>query len=186
MGEAHTALHKEGIPARQFGLGVEALVSDRQNGLYLNEELAGTLESHLAGAEQTEENLNAKMQEISLLNSRIEQMKKEHAEALEKIQSEHKEETERLNAFHKEETDRLSAELEAARTDLAAKDEEIAELSRSAGQAPAPQNPPKGNSLDSGSQGFSVKSLVQPGMTMEEKQKAVKERMKELERRRFS
>lgn len=173
-------------PKIQSALGVEALVSDRQNGLYLNEELAGTLESHLAGAEQTEENLNAKMQEISLLNSRIEQMKKEHAEALEKIQSEHKEETERLNAFHKEETDRLSAELEAARTDLAAKDEEIAELSRSAGQAPAPQNPPKGNSLDSGSQGFSVKSLVQPGMTMEEKQKAVKERMKELERRRFS
>lgn len=173
-------------PKIQSALGVEALVSDRQNGLYLNEELAGTLESHLSGAEQTEENLNAKMQEISLLNSKIEQMKKEHTETLERMKSEHDEETERLNASHREETSRLSAELEAARASLAAKEAEIAELSRSAGQPPAPHTPPKGNSLESGEQGFAVKSVVQEGMTMEEKQKAVKERMKELERRRFS
>lgn len=174
-------------PKIQSAIGVEALVSDRQNGIYLTEELSDILESRLAEYGQGEETLNAKLQEIALLNGKIEQMKKDHAQAIEQLNTSHAAEIKSLESSHKTETESLTAQLDEAKENLTSKEAEIAELSAAAQQPPAPETPPKGNRLESGQQdGFKLETISKPGMTIAEKQAAYKKRMEELEKQRFA
>lgn len=171
-------------PKIMAALGLNALVSDKDNGLYFTESMADILTEFVGKAENTESTLNAKLQEIAQLNANIEQLKKDHAQALETLTSAHATELANLSATHKKEVDELNGQLETANGQIAAKDAEIKELSEAATKAPTPQDPPKENSVGGKQQAdFSVQSIFNEEMTMEQKLDAMKKRETELKKR---
>lgn len=171
-------------PKIMAALGLNALVSDKDNGLYFTESMADSLTEFIGKAETNESTLNAKLQEIVQLNASIEQQKKDHTQAIEALTSTHATELTNLKATHKEETDELNGQLETANREIAAKEAEIKELSETTTKAPAPQDPPKGNNVSGKQQAeFSVHTIFNEEMTMEEKLDAMKKRETELKKR---
>lgn len=174
-------------PQIMAALGINALVSDKENGLYFNEQMADALTVFAENAGKTENTLAAKLQETTLLNGTIEQMKKDQAQALADLTAAHATELANLQATKKTEVDGLSANLKTAQDLIAAKEAEIKELSEATQNPPAPAGgQPKDNG--SGAQqepSYKVESISKPGMTLSERQAAHKNRMEELEKRRF-
>ena len=171
-------------PKIMTALGLNALVSDKDNGLYFTESMADTLTEFVGKAETNESTLNAKLQEIVQLNASIEQLKKDHEQAIKDLTSAHDTELMNLNITHKEEVDELSGQLDAANRQIATKDAEIKELSETTTKTPTPQDAPRGNSVNGKQQAeFSVQTIFNEEMTMEEKQEALKKRETELKKR---
>ncbi len=158
-------------PKLMSALGLNALVSDKDNGLYFTEAMADTAEDFATRAETTESTLAAKMQEIAQLNAQIEQLKNDHTAAIAG-----------KDDAHKKEVDDLKAQLNDSNKQLKDKEEEIKQLSEQAADAPLPKNAPKTNSTGQASESFGVKAIIRDGMTMEEKKEAMKQREAELKR----
>ena len=181
-------------PKIMSALGLQALVSDKDNGLYFTESMADALVEFISSAEQTKSTLQAKLQEITQLNSKIaeqnskiEQMLKDHTQALADLAAAHTTAIENLKAEHQTEVNTLNGQLSEANAQITAKDAEILELSNATQNPPAPETPPAGN--DTGGKQdpeFKVESVCKPGMTTAQKQEATRKRMEELANRRFS
>lgn len=169
-------------PKLMSALGLNALVSDKDNGLYFTEAMADTAEDFATRAETTESTLAAKMQEIAQLNAQIEQLKKDHATAIEQLKNDHTAAIAGKDDAHKKEVDDLKAQLNDSNKQLKDKEEEIKQLSEQAADAPLPKNAPKTNSTGQASESFGVKAIIRDGMTMEEKKEAMKQREAELKR----
>lgn len=92
----------------QSALELEALCSDAQNALFLNEEYCDKIEAALEAGEQTRAALDAKVEENKTLNDTIATLKAEHAQALEDLNAAHAKAIEDLNAAHIQEFDSLN------------------------------------------------------------------------------
>lgn len=161
----------------QSALGLEAMESDNENALFLNEEFADRLESTLEQGEQVRSALNAKMEENKTLNDTIATLRSEkeseiaalnetHDKAVAELEAKHAQEIADLNTAHesaltaaaesakadadaKQQTiDSLAQEKAALEAKVAEQEAEIQKLSENA--APAPTPAPK-NPEDSGS-----------------------------------
>lgn len=169
-------------PKLMSALGLNALVSDKDNGLYFTEAMADTAEAFAIKAETTESTLSAKMQEITKLNEQIEQLKKDHATAIEKLKNDHAAAISGKDDAHDKELNDLKAQLDSANRQLKEKEDEIKQLSEQASDAPLPKDAPKTNSTGQSDESFGVKTVIRDGMTMEEKKEAMKQREAELKR----
>lgn len=180
-------------PKMMAALGQNDLQSDKDNGVYLNEQLCDTLESSLTGLEQKSATLDAKMQEIANLNTQIANDRQAHKEAIDKMTSAHADavanlQTEHANALQAakdasaKETDGLKARIADLEKQLGEKEAEIKQLSESTTQEPKPQDPPKDNNAG-GEQTEDVsvaKPVFKEGMTPAQKREAEAKRMDEL------
>ncbi len=169
-------------PKLMSALGLNALVSDKDNGLYFTEAMADMAEAFATEAETIESTLSAKMQEITQLNEQIEQLKKDHATAIEKLKNDHAAAISGKDDAHDKELNDLKAQLDSANRQLKEKEDEIKQLSEQAADAPLPKDTPKTNSTGQSDEAFGVKSVIRDGMTMEEKKEAMKQREEELKR----
>ena len=174
-------------PKTMEAAGIHALVVDEEKGSYFSIPMIESLEKFATKAEQTESALTAKVQENTLLNDAIAQMKANHAKALADLTTAHASEMATLKADHKTALDSANENLKNAQELIVAKDAEIKELSEGTQNPPAPQG---GKPADNGTgaqqeQGYKVESITKPGMTLAERQEAHKQRMVDLERRRF-
>lgn len=169
-------------PKLMSALGLNALVSDKDNGLYFTEAMADTAEAFATKAETTESTLSAKMQEITQLNEQIEQLKKDNATAIEKLKNDHAAAISGKDDAHDKELNDLKAQLDSANKQLKEKEDEIKQLSEQASDAPLPKDAPKTNSTGQSDESFGVKTVIRDGMTMEEKKEAMKQREAELKR----
>lgn len=169
-------------PKLMSALGLNALVSDKDNGLYFTEAMADTAEAFATKAETNESTLAAKMQEITQLNAQIEQLKKDHATAIENLKNDHAAAISGKDDAHGKELNDLKAQLDSANRQLKEKEDEIKQLSEQAADAPLPKDAPKTNSTGQSDEAFGVKAVIRDGMTMEEKKEAMKQREAELKR----
>lgn len=169
-------------PKLMSALGLNALVSDKDNGLYFTEAMADTAEAFATKAETNESTLSAKMQEITQLNAQIEQLKKDHATAIENLKNDHAAAISGKDDAHGKELNDLKAQLDSANRQLKEKEDEIKQLSEQAADAPLPKDTPKTNSTGQSDGAFGVKAVIRDGMTMEEKKEAMKQREAELKR----
>lgn len=169
-------------PKLMSALGLNALVSDKDNGLYFTEAMADTAEAFATKAETNESTLAAKMQEITQLNAQIEQLKKDHATAIENLKNDHAAAISGKDDAHGKEMNDLKAQLDSANRKLKEKEDEIKQLSEQAADAPLPKDTPKTNSTGQSNESFGVKTVIRDGMTMEEKKEAMKQREAELKR----
>lgn len=180
-------------PKMMAALGQNDLQSDKDNGVYLNEQLCDTLESSLTGLEQKSATLDAKMQEIANLNTQIANDRQAHKEAIDKMTSANADavanlQTEHANALQAaknasaKETDGLKARIADLEKQLGEKEAEIKQLSESTTQEPKPQDPPKDNNAgDKQTEDVSVaKPVLKEGMTPAQKREAEAKRMDEL------
>lgn len=170
-------------------LGANALESDKENALYLNEEQCDALENHLGECENKGNALDAKMTEIASLNSMIEQLKKDnqanidaleadHAATVEKLNAEHAEAVNALNDEHNkaietlnEQVKELSDKLAAANADIEAKNAEIETLSNQPVEEPKPAEAPADNGIGAAKEDFNL--VCKPGMTAKERREAL-------------
>lgn len=171
-------------PKFMAALGLNALVSDKDNGLYLTESMSDAAEAFSANAEKTESTLAAKLQEISQLNTAIEQLKADHAKAVADLTAAHSTEIATLKADHKTALDEVTGNLKNAQELITAKDAEIKELSGATTTAPAPG---AGKPLDNTVGGkqeptAKVEPICKEGLTNAEKAEAHKERMEKLQK----
>lgn len=171
-------------PKFMAALGLNALVSDKDNGLYLTESMSDAAEIFSANAEKTESTLAAKLQEITQLNATIEQLKADHAKAVADLTAAHSTEITTLKADHKTALDEVTGNLKNAQELITAKDAEIKELSEATPEAPAPG---AGKPLDNNTGGqqepaFKVEPVCKEGMTLQEKVEANKKRTEELKK----
>lgn len=144
---------KEYVQIRSI-LELEALESDKNNGLYLTEELADRLEKALDESGRRDTILLAKGEEIMKLNETIKTLRTEHESALETVKTKAAlEVTQKEENFNqeKEKLESRISELEKTiaeqNTQLEQKDAEIAEL----GKKPAPQAHPATGAPEAGS-----------------------------------
>ena len=178
-------------PKTMAALGLEALVADPEEGLYLTKDLAEGLEAFVTSAGQKEGTLQAKLQEITLLNSKIaelnskvEQMQKDHTQALADLAAAHTTAIENLKTEHQTEVNTLNGQLSETNAQITAKDAEILELSNATRNPPAPQTGPDGNDLGGKQEPeYKVAPVCQENMTLEEKQEAWKKREEVLRKR---
>lgn len=182
-------------PFIQSAAQVNSLVVEENGGFYMVETMADNVEAFVMKAKQTESTLAAKLTEVEQLNATIEQMKKDHAEALTNLKSEHEKEISSLKDAHekeisslketqKKESENLSSKLAEAEKSIEQKDEEIKELSETAQQAPTPQDPPKDNNGGQESGQFQVKSVCGENMSWAEKAEARRQRDAEISKAR--
>lgn len=188
----------------QQACGVEALVSDKDNGIYATEPMCDALESALAEYKQKENTLEAKLQEIADLNERIRTLNSEHQAAIDKLNNEHADaikakddEIANLNSEHQTAIDNLNSEhadaIKAKDDEIATRDEQIktlnttieqqtaqiAELAEKTPSAPTPGSAPA-NEGGEKKNPMEVQNVCQEGMTAEERRKALEERLKML------
>lgn len=149
-------------------LKLETLCADKENGLYLVEEMADTLENHCAEMaaitlknEVLTEEVNALKLRAQIaedaLQAKVEELNQQHNEAIAELNAKHDEAIAELNAknetamseaeeLHRAVVEKLNAELNDAKEVVAAKDREIDEL---ASAAPEPQTPAKPSGTES-------------------------------------
>jgi ClpP class serine protease len=181
-------------PKIMAAAGAHALISDKEDAVYLHKDLCETLEAHLTAAENVENALSAKTAEVVALTEKLNAMETAHAEAIEKLNADHaaaidtmKSEHETalkdaadkaegemadLKAEHEKTVNELSDKLAAAEKSAADKDAEIAELAGSAtpvnkGEAPVD------NATGARSQVRESVSVIRPGMTAKESREAL-------------
>ena len=191
----------------QKALGLEALESDSTNGVYLNESYAECIDKSLAEAETTKLTLAAKQDEITKLNLLVQEERDKSATDLASAVSAHQQEVDLLKSTHQQEMDakvqELSAshqdalsakdtELDALRSqldaskaqvqqlqqDLAAKQQELDDVSNRAPKAPVPSAGDGGPAVSHTD--LSAHSIYEEGMTAEEKRQARAARMHSL------
>ena len=191
----------------QKALGLEALESDSTNGVYLNESYAECIDKSLAEAETTKLTLAAKQDEITKLNLLVQEERDKSATDLASAVSAHQQEIDLLKSTHQQEMDakvqELSAshqdalsakdtELDALRSqldaskaqvqqlqqDLAAKQQELDDVSNRAPKAPVPSAGDGGPAVSHTD--LSAHSIYEEGMTAEEKRQARAARMHSL------
>lgn len=182
-------------PFIQSAAQVNSLVVEENGGFYMVESMADNVEAFVMKAKQTESTLAAKFTEVDQLNATIEQMKKDHAEALANLKAEHEKEVSllkdahqkevsSLTETHKKENEEKDAKLAEAQKSIEDKDAEIKELSETAQLAPTPQNPPKENNTGQENNQFHVQSVCGENMSWAEKAEARRKRDAEISKAR--
>ena len=198
----HFDMSKE-YPKIMAACGAHALISDKEDAVYLHRDLCEALEGHLAASENVENALSAKTAEVVALTEKINAMEAAHAEAIEKLNQEHTATLDTLKSEHEtamqEAADKAAAEMEQMKSEHAsavaelndklaeaaatidAKEEEIEELAgkpatQDKGEAPADNN--------SGASAQVRESLtaVRPGMTTAERRAALRQMEERLRR----
>lgn len=191
-------------PKIMAACGAQALISDKEDAVYLHKDLCNALEDHLTATENVENALSAKTAEVVALTEKLNTMEKAHAEAIEKLNTEHAAAIDTLNAEHadalkaannKAEGDieglkaehekavnELNDKLAAAEKTIADKEAEIVEL------AEKPAAPEKGDAPADNATGTSSKvreslTAVKPGMTAKERREALRKLEEDLARR---
>ena len=171
-------------PFIQSAAQVNSLVVEDNGGFYMVETMADNVEAFVMKAKQTESTLAAKLTEVEQLNATIEQMKKDHAEALANLKAEHEKEISSLKEERKKEVDELNTRLDKSLKDIEKMETEIKELSETAQQEPTPQDPPKDNNSGQESGQFHVKSVCGENMSWAEKAEARRQRDVEISKAR--
>jgi hypothetical protein len=171
-------------PFIQSAAKVNSLVVEENGGFYMVETMADNVEEFVMKAKQTESTLAAKLTEVEQLNATIEQMKKDHAEALANLKAEHEKEVSSLKDAHKKESEHMTAKLNEAQKSIEQKDAEIKELSETAQLEPTPQDPPKDNNGGQESGQFHVQSVCGENMSWGEKAEARRKRDAEISKAR--
>jgi ClpP class serine protease len=171
-------------PFIQSAAKVNSLVVEENGGFYMVETMADNVEEFVMKAKQTESTLAAKLTEVEQLNATIEQMKKDHAEALANLKAEHEKEVSSLKDAHKKESEHMTAKLNEAQKSIEQKDAEIKELSETAQLEPTPQDPPKDNNGGQESGQFHVQSVCGENMSWAEKAEARRKRDAEISKAR--
>lgn len=201
-------------PKIMAALGLNELGVGKDESIYLHVDLAKGLENALTQAEQDKTSLDAKVDEVSKLNARIEEMKQEHEKAIADLKQAHQTAIEELNQTHEaavqtlneahladtktlqdthEEalnaassaTEAANKQLEETKSQLAAKEAELKELSGVTTQAPKPETPPTDNALGATKTEpeLATKPIFHDGMSLDEASKAYKERLSKLNNR---
>ena len=171
-------------PFIQSAAQVNSLVVEDNGGFYMVETMADNVEAFVMKAKQTESTLAAKLTEVEQLNATIEQMKKDHAEALANLKAEYEKEIFSLKEERKKEVDELNTRLDKSLKDIEKMETEIKELSETAQQEPTPQDPPKDNNSGQESGQFHVKSVCGENMSWAEKAEARRQRDVEISKAR--
>ena len=171
-------------PFIQSAAQVNSLVVEDNGGFYMVETMADNVETFVMKAKQTESTLAAKLTEVEQLNATIEQMKKDHAEALANLKAEYEKEIFSLKEERKKEVDELNTRLDKSLKDIEKMETEIKELSETAQQEPTPQDPPKDNNSGQESGQFHVKSVCGENMSWAEKAEARRQRDVEISKAR--
>ena len=133
----------------QQALELESLESNKDNSLWLHEELADKLNAALDSKEKTEQALEAKVTEIKSLNDKIKQMTEQFNSEKESLQNQFNIDKENLKKEVQADADSKFSELETKYNNLVSerdelkgkleqKDKEIEELSNE----PSPQKQP--------------------------------------------
>lgn len=163
-------------PKIMSALGLNELGVGKDESIYLHVDLAEGLESTLAQAEQDKTSLDAKVDEVTKLNARIEEMKHAHETALSALKQSHQDAVEELTKTHeatvqtlKDEhaaalasaqsaheealnaanaaTETANQQLAEAQSQLAAKEAELQEISGATTPPQKPETPPADNSV---------------------------------------
>lgn len=163
-------------PKIMSALGLNELGVGKDESIYLHVDLAEGLESTLAQAEQDKTSLDAKVDEVTKLNARIEEMKQAHETALSALKQSHNVAVEELTRNHestvqtlKDEhaaamasaqsaheealnaanaaTETANQQLAEAQTQLAAKEAELQEISGETNPPKKPETPPVDNGV---------------------------------------
>lgn len=190
----HYDMGKE-YPKMMAASGAQALISDKEDALYLHKDLCEALEEHLTATENVENALSAKTAEVVALTEKLNAMEAAHAEAIEKLNTEHAAALDTLKSEHEEalqaaadkaneEIENLKAEQASAMAELndklaeaektiADKEAEIAEL------AEKPAAPAKGDAPQDNNAGVAKKEgnvcACTKGMTTEQRRQALRE-----------
>lgn len=191
-------------PRIMAACNAQALISDKEDAVYLHSSLCEALEANLAVAEQNENALSAKTAEVVALTEKLNAMKAAHAAEIEKLNTEHtaaldnlksahetamKEaadkaagEIEGLKAEHEKAVSELSDKLAAADKTIADKEAEIVEL------AEKPAAPEKGDAPADNATGATAKvresvTVIRKGMTAKESREALRKLEEELMRK---
>lgn len=196
-------------PRIMAALNLNELASDKENGLYLHEALADAMESFLANAEIVKNTRDAKIEEASSLNVKIEELKEEHSKAVVSMQEAHAQEIEELKQAHQAEMDEkenqhgqaleaLSAEkngeieslngqlaeakaaIEGLNGQVEAKEAELQEISEATAEPMRPAAPTADGVETAEAAMFETKSVINSDMTPEEKIAALHKRNEEL------
>lgn len=177
-------------PKMKAALGLEALVSDQSNGVYLNEELADAAEQAFASNEHLQGTLDAKMEEVKQLGETIANLKaaheaeltslsEAHQKAIEELEAAHRTAMEESDKAHQDEVTALSNQLGEAQQALESKEAEIKELSEATAAVPVSADVPTDNSVQ-GRQEAENGNIFKEGMSLSEKAEALKNRDKKL------
>lgn len=191
-------------PRIMAACNAQALISDKEDAVYLHSSLCEALEANLAVAEQNENALSAKTAEVVALTEKLNAMEAAHAAEIEKLNTEHtaaldnlksahetamKEaadkaagEIEELKAEHEKAVSELSDKLAAADKTIADKEAEIVEL------AEKPAAPEKGDAPADNATGTTAKvresvTVIRKGMTAKESREALRKLEEELMRK---
>lgn len=180
-------------PKIMAACGAQALISDKEDAVYLHKDLCNALEEHLTATENVENALSAKTAEVVALTEKLNAMEKAHAEAIEKLNTEHaaalkaatdkaEGDIEGLKAEHEKAVNELNDKLAAAEKTIADKEAEIAELADST--KPADKGAaPADNATSASSQVRDSLTAVKPGMTAKERREALRKLEDDLARR---
>lgn len=191
-------------PKIMAACGAQALISDKEDAVYLHKDLCNALEDHLTATENVENALSAKTAEAVALTEKLNAMEKAHADAIEKLNTEHAAAIDKLNTEHadalKAATDKAEGDIEglkaehekavnelndklaAAEKTIADKETEIVEL------AEKPAAPEKGNAPADNGTGVTTKvresvTVIRKGMTAKESREALRKLEEELMRK---
>lgn len=191
-------------PRIMAACNAQALISDKEDAVYLHSSLCEALEANLAVAEQNENALSAKTAEVVALTEKLNAMEVAHAAEIEKLNTEHTAaldnlksahetalkdaadkaagEIEGLKAEHEKAVSELSDKLAAADKTIADKEAEIVEL------AEKPAAPEKGDAPADNATGATAKvresvTVIRKGMTAKESREALRKLEEELMRK---
>ena len=191
-------------PRIMAACNAHALISDKEDAVYLHSSLCEALEANLAVAEQSENALSAKTAEVVALTEKLNAMEVAHAAEIEKLNTEHTaaldnlksahetalkeaadkaaDEIEGLKAEHEKAVSELSDKLAAADKTIADKEAEIVEL------AEKPAAPEKGDAPADNATGATAKvresvTVIRKGMTAKESREALRKLEEELMRK---
>lgn len=189
-------------PLIMSALGLNVLAVDKEGGYYMNEALCDAMEAFVAQANQNKLTMDAKIEEVALLNVKIEELKNEHEQAIKGLNEAHAQEIENLNAEHQDAVQALTeqkdgeiaelnnkvieaqATIDGLNEQMVSKDAEINELSGAVVEPQVPQAPTADGVQTVETTQFENISVINGEMTPDEKKSALSNRMAELEKMR--
>ena len=185
-------------PLIMSALGLNALAIDKEGGYYMNEALCDAFEAFVAQANQNKLTMDAKIQEVTQLNARIEELRNEHEQAINGLNEAHNQEIEKLKNEHTEALQELAgqkdgeianlnaqvseaqATIESLNTQVEQKEAEINELSNTVVAPQVPEAPTTDGVKAVEAPAFENKSVISTGMSNEQKKEALRKRQEEL------
>lgn len=188
-----TRITMKEYPHLMSALALNELVSDKENGVYLHESLCETLEDFCSTADRNKGVMDAKIAETTKLNAKIAELKAQHGQELSDLKTAHTQEVELLKQEHaaamagkedgySKKVQQLETQVESLQADVAAKDEEIKQLSEATIPAPVPTAPQTNEvKVTEQESSYETKPVTRPDMTYAEKKEALSKRRKELE-----